>query len=209
MLRNVLSGEVVDNSRLSITEQLCYSSIIAGIKRLRDIQTWPRPDAARRLRVGFDFYRDDLKDIQEVNDLIQHLASDKDLESIYSRQSGRSWSGALYKFWELLLLRILPETEGMEPDKRIFQKWFRRFVSELYSPVAVWRTVDTITGLNLLGKELNFDQATALISKPAYGLASKVWGPHQYPLEGQLIPNNWSAVGPEGYHNYNGSDSKV
>ena len=188
-------GVVMHDGELAKTEKLCYLSMKAGVKRLCEIKTWPRPAAARRLRVGFDFYRDDLRDIQEVNDLIQHIASDEDIKSIYFGQSGRSEFWILYEFWELLLLRVLPETEGTELSKRVYQKWFRRFVSELYSPTAVWRTIDTVTGLNLRGKELNFDQATALSSRPAYGLASSLWGPQQYPLEGRLVLNDWSAVG--------------
>ena len=127
---NTIAGALVEKSKLARTEQLCYSSIKAGIKRLYEINTWPRPAAARRLRVGFDFYRDDLKDIQEVNDLIEHLISDGEIKSIYFGKSGRSESWILYEFWELLLLKILPETEGMEPRNHVFQKWFRRFVGE-------------------------------------------------------------------------------
>ena len=185
----------MDNSKLARTEQLCYSSIKAGIKRLCDIKTWPRPPLARRLRVGYDFYRDQMKDIQEVNNLIDYLASDDDIKSIYFGQSGRSESWILYEFWELLLLKILPETEGIEPSKRVFRKWFRRFVHELYSPMAVWRTVDTVTGLSVRGKGLNFDQATNLISRPSYYHERKIWGPQQYPLEARLTPDSWFATG--------------
>jgi hypothetical protein len=183
------------SSRLSISEELCYSSIKAGIKRLCDIKTWPRPHAARRLRVGYDFYRDQMKNIQEVNDLIEYLASDDDIKSIYFAQSGRSEHWVLYEFWELLLLRMLSEIEGIAPSRRIFQKWFRRFFKELYSPIAVWRIVDTVTGLSLRGNELNLDEATTLISRPAHHLPSNIWGPQQYPLEGRLIPYNWLSVG--------------
>ena len=158
--RDVFASVLVDKSKLARTEQLCYASVKAGIKRLCDIKTWPRPAAARRLRVGFDFYRDDLKDIPEVNDLLGHLMSDEEIKQIYFGQSGRSESWVLYEFWELLLLKILPETEGMQPNKHIFQKWYRRFIAELYSPTAVWRIVDTVTGLNLCAKELHLDQAT-------------------------------------------------
>lgn len=191
----VLFSMEVENSKLTRTEQLCYSSIKAGIQRLCDIKTWPRPAAARRLRVGFDFYYDDLKDIQEENDLIQHLASDEEIQSIYFGQSGRSESWVLHEFWQLLLLKIIPETEGMEPSKRVFQKWFKRFVKELYSPNAIWRMVDTVTGLNLSGKRLNLDEYTYLESKPAHSLGPDVWGLQMYPLEGRLIPDDWTTVG--------------
>ena len=186
-------------SKLSIIEKLCYSSIKAGIGRLSDIRTWPRPSAARRLKVGYDFYRDQMKDIQDVNNFLEYLAADGDIRSIYFAQPGMSADhiSVLYEFWELLLLRMLPEIESMEPSKRVFQKWFRRFYKELYSPTAIWRIIDTVTGLNLHGKVLNFDEATALISRPAYDLGRDIWGPYEYPVEGQGIPENWSAVGSD------------
>ena len=186
-------------SKLSIIEKLCYSSIKAGIARLSDIRTWPRPSAARRLKVGYDFYRDQMEDIQDVNNFLEYLAADGDIRSIYFAQPGMSADhiSALYELWELLLLRMLPEIESMEPSKRVFQKWFRKFYKELYSPTAIWRIIDTVTGLNLHGKVLKFDEVTALISRPAYDLGWDIWGPYEYPVEGQGIPERWSAVGSD------------
>lgn len=182
-------GIPVDDEKLSLIEKLCRSSIEAGIKRLCEVGTWPRPPAARRLRVGYDFGRNHLQDIQEVDNLLQYLASDDDIISIYSRQPSTPELYILYEYWEQLLLKILTQTEGLSPDNRVFHKWFKRFLKELYSDTARWRMVDTITGLILRGAELKFDHATVLTSTPAYDLEGIIWGQEQY------IQDNWFAVG--------------
>ena len=160
----------IQGERLSTLEQLCRSSIKASIAKLSQIGTWPRPPAARRLRVGYDFGRNDLQDIQEVNNLIQYLASDNQIKSIYFGQSSTPELWILYEFWERLLLNILRETEGMSPNNRVFHKWFKKFVKELYSDTAVWRTIDTVTGLNFREKTLRLDDITSLTSTPGYDL---------------------------------------
>jgi hypothetical protein len=158
-----MSGE-----NLAKLEQLCRSSIEAGIKRLSEVGTWPRPPRARNLRVGHDFHRDDLEDIKEVNNLLQYLASDDKIKSIYFQQSSTPELHILYDYWEQLLLKILRETEGKSLTNRVFKKWFRRFLKELYSDTAVWRSVDTITGLTLKGAKLKLDNATVLTSISAH-----------------------------------------
>lgn len=149
-------------------EQLCHSSIEAAIAKLCEIETWPRPPRARNLRVGHDFYRDDLEDIEEVKNLLQYIASDDKIKSIYFQKSSKPELYVLYDYWEQLLLRILRETEEKLPTKRIFKKWFNRFIKELYSDTAVWISVDTITGLTLKATKLKFDNTTVLTSIPAY-----------------------------------------
>jgi hypothetical protein len=129
----------VNNGELSIIEKLCSSSIEAAITKLCEIGTWPRPPAARRLRVGYDFGRNDLQDIQEVNNLVQYLASDENIKSIYFGGSSTSGLWILYEFWERLLLNILRETEAISLNKRVFRKWFKKFIKELYSDTVVWR----------------------------------------------------------------------
>jgi len=168
------------NEELRKTEQLCRSSINAAITKLCEVGTWPRPPAARRLRAGFDFSYKDLQGIQEVNDLIEHLATDDKIKSIYFGHSSEPEPHILYDYWERLLVEILYETEGVSPAGRVFKKWFRRFLKELYSDTAVWRAVDTITGLTLNEVELKFDNATVLTSMPAYRWLNIIWREQQY-----------------------------
>ena len=170
----------MDNRELRKTEQLCRSSINAAITKLCEVGTWPRPPAARRLRAGSDFYYKDLQGIQEVNDLIEHLATDDKIKSIYFGPSSKPELHILYEYWERLLVEILYETEGVSPTGRVFKKWFRRFVKELYSDTAVWKAVDTITGLTLNEVELKFDNATVLTSMPAYRWLDIIWGKQRY-----------------------------
>lgn len=172
------------------TEQLCRSSIEAGIAKLCEIGTWPRPHRARNLRVGHDFHRDDLEDIQEVNNLLQYLASDDKIKSIYFQQSSTPELHILYDYWEQLLLKILRETEGKSLANRVFKKWFRRFLKELYSDTAVWRTVDTITGLTLKGAKLKLDNATVLTSIPAHRWLDIIWREQQYD-----VSLDWGGIG--------------
>ncbi len=170
-------------------EQLCRKSVEAGIKQLCDIGTWPRPPVARRLRVGYDFYRDQLTEITEVNDLIEYLASDKEIQSIYFKSPSKPERYILYEYWEQLLLKILRETEGVSPRNGIFRKWFSRFLKELYSESAVWKSIDSITGLVLNAPHLRFDKATVLTSIPAYELINIIW------REDQNTQYDWTAVG--------------
>lgn len=181
----------MDMERLQKIEQLSRSSVEAGIARLGEVGTWPRPPAARRLRVGYDFYRDQLSNIPKVNELLEYLASDSEIQSIYFRDS-RPELHILYEYWEQLLLRILRETEGTSPRKRVLRKWFNRFVKELYSESAVWKCVDSITGLILNAPQLRLDKTTVLTSIPAYELESVIWG------EDQHVQDDWTAVGKGG-----------
>jgi len=170
-------------------EQLCQSSIEAGIKKLYEVGTLPRPPRARNLRLGYDFYRDELEDIQEVNNLLQYLASDNKIKSIYTNEFSDFEIYTLYEYWEQLLLKILRETEGERPTKRVFRKWFSRFLKELYADTAVWRAIDTITGLKLRGTKLNLDKSTALTSTPTRVLKGMIWGEEQY------VQDKWLATG--------------
>lgn len=170
----------MNSVELSTTEQLCHASIDAGVKRLCEIGVWPRPPAARRLRAGYDFYYRDLESIQEANNLVQHLASDNEIKTTYFSQSSAPELWILYDYWMRLLLNILCETEGRLISKGVFCKWFKRFIKELYSDTAVWRTVDTVTGLIVCDGELRFDQATALTSIPAYNLRGALLGQERY-----------------------------
>lgn len=179
----------MENEKLQRIEQLCRLSVEAGIGKLCEIGAWPRPPAARRLRVGYDFYRDHLVKLPQVNDLLEYLASDSRIQSIYFRPSSEPELHILYEYWEQLLLKILRETEGISPRDRVFRKWVNRFVKELYSDTAVWKSIDTITGLLLNARQLRFDKATVLTSIPAYELESVIWGEDQY------IQDDWIAVG--------------
>jgi hypothetical protein len=69
---------------------LCHRSVRASIPRLIDIGTWPRPPIGRRLHLGRDFYINQIDDIEEVQGLIEYLASDERLRTIYVGDSGQS-----------------------------------------------------------------------------------------------------------------------
>jgi hypothetical protein len=179
----------INGENLEKLEQLCRSSIEAGIAKLCEIGAWPRPPAARRLRAGYDFYYLDFENIREVNNLLQHLADDDKIRLIYFRKPTTPALHILYDYWVNLLLKILRETEGTSPTNHVFKKWFRRFLKELYTDTAVWRAVDTITGLTLHGRRLIFDQSTVLTSIPAHNLKGKIWEDEQY------IQDKWFATG--------------
>ena len=187
----------MDSSKLSVVEELCYASIKAGVKRLCEIGTWPRPPKARWLRVGHDFYREQMEGIAELDDLINYLGSDAEIKSNYFMKGDEPKGWLLYDFWELLLLRILPETGGSAPGRGVFHKWFNKFVKELYAPMATWRTIQSIKGLKLNVKRLRFDEATVLISCPAYSLPACIWGPQQFLAEGHFQPEHWGATGAD------------
>lgn len=174
----------MNSGELSTIEQLCHTAINAGVKRLCEIGVWPRPPAARRLRAGYDFYHRDLENIQEANNLVQHLASDNEIKTTYFSNSSAPELFILYDYWIRLLLNILCETEGGLITNGVFRKWFKMFMKELYTDTAVWRAIDTITGLIVRGSELKFDQATTLTSIPAYNLRGALLGQERYFTEG-------------------------
>lgn len=184
-----MSETLINGENLAKLERLCRSSIEAGIAKLCDIGTWPRPPAARRLRAGYDFHYYDFENIQEVNNLLQYLADDDKIRFIYFEKPTTPALHILYDYWEQLLLKILRETEGKSPTNRVFNKWFRRFLKELYADTAVWIAVDTISGLTLRGKKLKFDQSTVLTSIPAHSLIGMIWGEDQY------VQDKWLSIG--------------
>lgn len=180
----------MEKGKLQRIEQLCRLSVEAGITKLCEIRTWPRPAAARRLRIGYDFSWEDLRSIPQVNELIDYLACDNKIQSIYFSSSSASEPHILYEYWSQLLLRILRETEGISPSNRVFRKWFSRFLKELYSDTAIWRVVYTITGLTLKEAKLKFDNATVLTSIPAYRWLDIIWREQQYDAR-----FDWEAIG--------------
>lgn len=188
--KSAMSKMPIDGESLSKLEQLCHSSIEAGIAKLCEVEAWPRPHAARSLRSGYDFYYRDLEEIEEVNNLLQHLASDNKIKSIYSSEFSTPEIHVLYEYWEQLLLKILRETEEKTPTTRVFKKWFRKFLKELYSDTAIWRVVDTMTGLTLKGAKLKLDDATVLTSIPAHQWLDIIWREQQY--DASL---DWSGIG--------------
>lgn len=116
--------------------------------------------------MGYDYYFDDLRDIQEVSDLIEFLKSQETIKAIYLRESRQEY--VLEDFWRRLLTNILAETDGIKVNRTTFDKWFDTFVKELCSDTSVWRAVDVIDGLILEGKELRLDEYTSLISIPPH-----------------------------------------
>lgn len=185
----------MENEALLKVEKLCLCSIDAGIKKLCQLGAWPRPPAARKLRIGYDFYYDDIRAIPEADDLVQSLASDTTISSIYFHDSCKPELHILYDYWVRLLLCILSETEGNAIGKRVFKKWFDRFIKELYSDTAVWRIVDTVTGLTLRGAALKFDSSTSLMSIPGYDLQT-IMGKYWITLQNdRFFYHDWHAGG--------------
>jgi len=88
-----------------------------------------------------------------------------------------------------LLLRVLYETEGELINTNIFRKWFKKFLRELFSDTASWRSIDTVTGLNLCGRQLKLDQGTVLLSVPGGNLGSALLG------QEQCFTHGWQAGG--------------
>ncbi len=181
--------------RLLTVKEKCYSSLNAGIQRLCEIETWPRPRAARRLIVGHDFSSNSMHDIPELNDFIDCLNSDEQIRDNYSMNPEEPNNWRLYGFWELLLLRLLPEVDGSTLRRDVFNKWFNVFIRELYKPEAVWRTVQLVSGLGLNIKRISFDKATVLIPRPEFHSLQKLWGNQMFISEGYFEPKEWLGTG--------------
>lgn len=162
----------VSLSELSRLQELCLKSIETAIKTLCEVGSWPRPVRARVLRIGHDFYGDDLRGIKEIDEFIDSLASQEKIKSMYLSDNGDK--SYLWSYWIRLLVNILTETEGISVSKPVFRKWFKRFVNELYTDTAVWRAIDTIEGLVLVGKEFRLDEFTTLTSVPGDRFESMV-----------------------------------
>ncbi len=186
------------DSSEQVVEQLCREAIAAVIRRLSEAGIWPRPPRARVLRPGYDFYNYDLEDIPEVRDFLEHLASDESIQATYFRKPKEPNLYLLHGFWVQLLLRVLSETEDMSVRTPVFRKWYRRFVKELYSPTAIWRTIESVSGLDIDFSRLNLDGVTSLIACPAVFRSDRgrrLWGPHQYPLGSGWTPDGWGLTG--------------
>jgi len=151
---------------------LCLKSTVASIKCLCEVGSWPRPVRARVLRIGHDFYGDDLQGIEELDELTDFLASQEEIQSLYLRDQGDKYR--LFYYWIRFLVNVLTETEGTSLSKPVFDKWFTRYVNELYADTATWRAIDTIDGLTLAGREFRLDAFTALTSVPGSSIAAMV-----------------------------------
>ena len=81
--------------------KLALASIEPAVNRLCEVGSWPRPPRARLLRMGYDFYYDDLKGIKEVKDLIDFLASQGKIKSMYLRDQGDGY--ILEDYWRRIL----------------------------------------------------------------------------------------------------------
>lgn len=185
----------MDTDTLAVLRKKCYLSLTAGIKRLCEIETWPRPRAARRLRVGHDFYRNQMEGIPELDDFIEHLSSDVNIRSNYFMEPDKPENWRLYGFWELLLLRLLPETDGTVLKRDVFNKWFNIFIKELYEPTAIWRTIQCVSGLTLNVNQLHLDDCTVLMKRPGFGSMPSLWGNQVFLEEGYFEPEGWGATG--------------
>ena len=159
----VTAFETIDISKL---HELCLLSIEPAVKRLCEAGSWPRPPRARLLRIGYDYYGDDLRGIKEVSDINGFLNNQEAIKPIYldERRQEYNFEG----FWMRLLVNILAETDGMEVKRAIFDKWFHRFVKELFTDTSTWRAIDVIDGLILNATKLKLDAYTSLMSVSQY-----------------------------------------
>ena len=157
---------------LSRLRDLCLKSTVASIKALCEVESWPRPARARVLRIGHDFYGDDLRDIKELDELTGFLASQQEIQSLYLRDQRDKH--ILFYYWIRFLVNVLTETEGNSLSKPVFDRWFTRFVNELYADTAIWQAIDTIDGLTLAGKEFRLDKFTVLTSVPGSKILAMV-----------------------------------
>jgi len=185
----------MDAATQVILKEKCYLSLNAGIKRLCEIETWPRPRAARRLRVGHDFYRNQMEGIPEVDDFIEQLSSEAEIRSNYFMNPNEPENWRLYGFWELLLLRCLPETDGTILRKEVFRKWFDIFIRELFESQATWRTIQYISGLTLNVNQFRLDECTVLMRCPRFGFLQRLWGRQVFIEEGRFEPEGLGATG--------------
>lgn len=147
-------------------EQLCKASLEAGIVRLREIGAWPLPPAARR-PASLDSR--DFQGVSELDAFIELLASDDRITSLYVPRDAQP-EYYCFGLWERLLICVLTETEGMVLENEVFAKWYRRFVEELFTERSTWRTIDTVTGLDLHVADFQLDEMTSVTSTPGYAL---------------------------------------
>ncbi|MDD5095867.1 MAG: HEPN domain-containing protein [Dehalococcoidia bacterium] len=164
---------------------LCMASVQASIDKLSELGVWPRPHAARNLRMGSDFSFQDIKDIPEVVAFMGALASNEHVRSIYFRDDDATDAYVLRNYWSQMLLRILSQTEGATVDAAVFREWYERLLAEVHTETAVWQSIDTVTGLVLRVEELKLDDSTVLKRTDAIHLfdlpglaASPGWRPH-------------------------------
>lgn len=158
MIKNCESSQIIELKRL------CLSSIQAAINRLIEVGAWPRPERARILMVDRDIYEEEFDDLEELKCLIDFLASQELIQSMYlNRKSAKSSRRILREHWLMFLLNILSETDGEKVEKRIFIKWFNRFAGELYRKSDIWRAIYVLDGVELSGNVLNLDKFTKII----------------------------------------------
>ncbi len=170
----------MDIKKQAQTRELCFLAVKAAINTLIEVGTWPRPPAAKELRPGFDFYYKDIEDTPEVQEFIQYLATDQDIQSIYIDDPSNPPLWVFYQYWQRLLLEVLSETEGVIPNRRIFGKWFGRFLKELYSDSIKQVIVNTVSGLKLEVPRLKLDKETTLTSFSATYWWQKILRDYNY-----------------------------
>jgi len=146
---------------------LCFASIQAAMTKLCEVGAWPRPFRARILRLGRDIYSRDFQDLAELQKLIDFLASQNKIRSMYTyieKYPDILRNDILRDYWLQFLLSVLTENEGIILQRRVFNKWFYRFVNGLYSDTAVWRAIYIFDGLELATARFNLDKFTTIMS---------------------------------------------
>jgi len=153
---------LISSDEITTLRELCLLTLPPAIKRLCDVGALPRPPRGRFLRLGQDYFHNELDDIQEVSKLVDFLKSQALIKSLYVRQDNDTY--VLFEIWRRLLTDILADTDGTTVSNAVFNKWFVRFIGELYKESAVWRSVDVIDGLVMDCKQLKLDKYSSLIS---------------------------------------------
>jgi hypothetical protein len=161
-----MTGTGFENVDVSKLRELCLLSIEPAVRRLCEAGSWPRPPRARLIRIGHDYYGDDLRGIKEVSALTKFLRDQEALRAMYLDEPEQKY--VLEEFWRRLLVNILAETDGNKVKIEVFNKWFQRFIKELFTDASTWRAIDVIDGLILNAKEVQLDEYTSLMSIPRY-----------------------------------------
>jgi len=105
--------------------------------------------------------------MKELNELIEFLASQDKIRSMYiydEKHKGILVKDILRDCWLHFFLNVFAETAGMNLERQVFNKWFHRFVNELYSDTALWRAIYVFDGLELPAKRLKLDEFTTIMS---------------------------------------------
>jgi len=154
----------LDSVETTMLKQLCLSSIQAAVNKLCEVGAWPRPKRSRILQIGRDIYEEEFDDLVEFKSLIDFLASQENIKSMYLDERFETFSRRILRdYWLRFLLNVLADTNGEIVSERTFTKWFKRFVKELYCETDLWRAIYVFDGMELNGNSFQLDKFTRLM----------------------------------------------